>query len=184
MHEGEDALGWSPLRGEYDAEREALAAVARLRDGLDALTEGSGANELTRPNAVALLNVIVESVGPALRRVEGELDDALILTDHPTVVLLMTLIDALRDLDNGKTVTALRAADGANASFTGAAASQRDGLLELVDVLWHARPLVRRRTIECEVAARLRKNGATWKNRKFTAGLLKDLRNRKDRKIR
>ena len=83
--------------------------MAELRSRLDELIAGSIAKRLTRLNAIALLTAFSECLGPTLAE-ERDLSepDVVLCLQHAAIGLLDQLIDALKDLDNGKVDDALK----------------------------------------------------------------------------
>lgn len=84
-----------------------------LLDKLRALTSDPDGTEFTRPNLIALLDVLTghldEPMATRLRELE---DGTLLLARHPVVELLSGLTAALRDLDRGLTDPVLKRIGG------------------------------------------------------------------------
>ena len=116
------------LRESRDAD-----AMAALRSRLDELMAGSIAKPLTRPNAIALLTALAECLEPALAEERNiSASDLTLHLEHAAIGLLNQLIDALKDLDNGKVDDALkRSTHQANAGLTIRQRKEDQLLLEL-----------------------------------------------------
>jgi hypothetical protein len=73
-----------------------------LLDTLRALPNKPDGAQFTRPNLIALLDVLTTHLGAAIETEVGELEDGIqIITEHPVVDQLSGLVQALRDLDIG-----------------------------------------------------------------------------------
>lgn len=80
-----------------------------LLDNLRQLISAPGNAEFTRPNLIALLEVLVTHLGDALVTTAGELEDrTLVQVEHPVATQLSGLASALRDLDAGLTDPVLK----------------------------------------------------------------------------
>lgn len=80
-----------------------------LLDNLRQLTSAPGHADFTRPNLIALLEVLTTHLGEALTSKLGELEDGThVEAQHAVADLLSGLCSALRDLDNGLTDPVLR----------------------------------------------------------------------------
>lgn len=91
--------------------REPLGATAMtaLRSRLDELVAGSIAKPLTRPNAIALLTAVSECLDPVFAKERNVLAFGVaVYHQHGAIGLLNQLIDAMKDLDNGKVDDALK----------------------------------------------------------------------------
>jgi hypothetical protein len=155
-----------------------LDAIALLRGELDSAF-GAG-RALTRDTALQLLQIFSDTLGPSLRIAEGETDSGdVVVTDHPGILLLDELRDAIDDLKNAKSHPALEPASyGANASKSSKLAKSDRALLELVEVTKWDKQFKTRKEAEVEVAARLKKKGTKRKGDEITPTLLKSIRDR------
>ncbi len=84
-----------------------------LLDKLRALTSDPDRTEFTRPNLIALLDVLTGHLDEALAIPLGELEDGtLVEAQHPVAAHLSGLTAALRDLDQGLTDPVLKRIGG------------------------------------------------------------------------
>lgn len=160
--------------------------IDELQERLAALASIDGATHLTRDRAIRLLKAFVETLGPRLHIPLGELDTGeVIVTVHAGINLLNELIDAISDLDNGKTHAALKVASyGANRSLERWQAHDDQALVEAVLVVQRHRGLKSRREAELIVAKALQTRGKTRKGKAITPKLLKSLRDRQTMRSR
>jgi hypothetical protein len=152
-------------------------AMRELRANLDQMMEQPDARALKRENVLALLKAISEGLTPATDRPIGPVATGEMLArTHPAVELLDELIDALSDLDRGKTDQSLRAcSDGPNASLTTRERKWDDALLEAVPNVQHARLLKTRIAAENVLASILNKAGKRRRGKVYSARMLKRL---------
>lgn len=158
-----------------------IIAMAELRKKLDALMSDRKKQELTRPNAIALLETIRDGIGPSLEKpidITGEGD--VIYVDHPGVALLEDIVDSLLDLDDGKTNQALkRSSMGANASLPRKQRKQDRVWREAVLVIQRHFNTPTRKRAEDLLARKLTSAGVTRSGEEITASMLKSLRDHK-----
>lgn len=149
-----------------------------LRADLDCMMERVSARVLTRDRAVALLQAMSDGLKPSTDIFVGRIDEGTVLVkNHPAVELLDELIDALADLDNGKTHAALKRASYApNASLTTMERKWDDAVLEAVLVVQRARGFKTRAQAEEFLAGKLKAAGKKRRNKPYSAKMLKTLR--------
>jgi hypothetical protein len=149
-----------------------------LRARLDTMMEREGPHVLTRDTALALLRAIADGLKPSTDLVVGSVgEDALLVQNHPALNLLDELIDALVDLENGKTHCAFKpAAHGANASLTIGERKWDDAVLDAVIVVQRAKGFRTRVQAEQFLASNLNKAGKTRRGKRYSAKMLKRLR--------
>lgn len=91
----------------------AVSDYDALLDNLRQLTSAPGKADFTRPNLIALLEVLTTHLGEALTSKFGELEDGThVEAQHAVADLLSGLSSALRDLDSGLTDPVLRRVAG------------------------------------------------------------------------
>ena len=107
-----------------------------LLDKLRALTSDPDGTEFTRPNLIALLDVLTGHLDEAMATRLGELEDGtLVLAPHPVVEQLSGLTAALRDLDQGLTDPVLKRIGGKkNAARPSRLVRDDDALLEALEI--------------------------------------------------
>jgi hypothetical protein len=169
--------GAGPL---FDGNPDNSQLTAELHARLSELTSDGGARPLTRRNAINLLRVISECLGPPLSETIGLLETGeQIVTDHRAVNLLNELIDALRDLDSGKTHPTFKPArHGANRSLSTQQLKLDNVWLDTVLIVQRSKGLAHRKDAEKLVARTLTMKGKTRNGQPITAQLLKSLRDR------
>jgi hypothetical protein len=182
------------LAGPSAADMERALEIARdahdtkvmreLRARLDGLMERPDARALNRENVLAVLRTISEGVGPAIDRPIRRLSTGeMLVRSHPAIELLDELIDALSDLDKGKTDPSLRAcSDGPNASLTTTERKWDDELLNAVLIVQRARGLKTRVEAETFLAGRLKEAGKRRRGKDYTPRMLKRLRDDRDKR--
>jgi hypothetical protein len=107
----------------------------------------------------------------------------MLVRSHPAIELLDELIDALSDLDRGKTDPSLRAcSDGPNASLTTSERKWDDELLNAVLIVQRARGLKTRAEAENFLAGRLKEAGKRRRGKDYTPRMLKRLRDDRDKR--
>jgi hypothetical protein len=157
--------------------------MRELRARLDDMMGRQGAQALTRVNAICLLRAISDGLKPSTDKTVGHVDDGIIVTDHPALALLDDLIDALTDLDNGKTHDVFKVLPYApNASLTTKERKSDDVILKTVLVVKRAKGYKTRKEAEKFLADRLNKAGKKRRGQRYTVKMLKRLRD--DRKKR
>lgn len=107
-----------------------------LLDNLRELTGDPDNAEFTRPNLIALLEVLTAHLGEALVTTVGELEGGtLVQAEHPVATQLSGLASALRDLDSGLTDPVLKSATSKKTARRPWSLRQEDEiLLEAVEV--------------------------------------------------
>jgi hypothetical protein len=149
-----------------------------LRADLDALMDRPNARALSRENVLALLRTISESLDLTTQKLLGATTEGeVVMTSHPAVALLDGFVDALSDLDRGKTDPSLRAcSDGPNASLTTSERKWDDALLEAVLIVQRARGLKTRAEAENLLAGSLNRAEKKQRGKVYTPRMLKRLR--------
>jgi hypothetical protein len=152
--------------------------MANLRAELDELMKRPGAHILTRGNALALLAALSENVTSATNAPIGMVGtDQMLVRPHHAMALLDELIDALHDLDSGKTHSALKPASyAANASLTTRERKWDDELLNAVTIVQSAKRFKTRKEAEEFLAENLNAAGKTRRGKPYTRKTLKRLR--------
>jgi hypothetical protein len=155
-----------------------------LRVSLDQIMSRKGAAILDRRNALALLRAVSDGLKPATVVVVGRTSAGQsLVVDHPAVANLDELIDAIADLDQGKTHLALKPASrAANASLSTKQRKRDNALLEAVLVIRQANGFRTRSEAEHELAKNLREAGYQRNGKPITAVLLKRLRDNAKRR--
>jgi hypothetical protein len=135
--------------------------MANLRIELDELTKRPGAHILTHDNVLALLRTLKKALSPAFHQAVGEAGpDQTLVIDHPSMALLEELIDAVSDLENGKTHSALKPESyAANASLTTRERKWDDELLDAVIVVQRSKGFKTRKEAEKFLVERLNQAG-------------------------
>jgi hypothetical protein len=152
--------------------------VAELHACLDEIMNQPDATKLTRKNGLALLRIISEGLKPSTDKPVGVLDTGqVVVVAHPALALLDDLIDALADLDRGKTHAALKVASEAeNAALTTKQRKWDEAMLDAVDIVKRAKGFKTRVEAERFLARNMRKNGVMRRGKAITARTLKRLR--------
>ena len=150
--------------------------VARLR----AFSDGAADDkwklaEFSRANVIQVLSIIRETLLPELKIMKPVKGDMVIDMGHPATDILLELIDALRDLDDGKQHAVLKAAKAQNASNPRWQVRQDKALAEAVQIT------ARKDTLSIEKAERKvaeTLNRKKWRRRgkKVTPGTLRKRR--------
>jgi hypothetical protein len=171
-------LGLEAARAEINAQAmgEDAHFITLLRKELNSLSpETKGPMELTRENAIGLLKIISEALdAPMLQQ-----SNSGVFVEHGAIDLLRKLIDAIEDLNDGKTHHALKpAAAGANASLSRAERKYEQLLLDSVLIVQEANKFksegeARRFVVNC-----LRKKGRTWRGKPITRKTLEQRKHR------
>ena len=158
--------------------------MSELRVQLEALASKPDMLSLNRENAVRLLNIILKWLGPAMKINIGMVAENIpFVIDHDSINLLIDFVDALKDLDNGKTHEAFKPNPcGSTASLTTAERKRDDALVELVRIIESAEGLNSRSEAEAILEKRLDKAGALRRNKPITAKILKSLSDRNKRR--
>ena len=131
-----------------------------------------------------LRGAISEGVGPAIDRPISRLATGeMLVRSHPAIELLDEFVDALSDLDRGKTDPSLRAcSDGPNASLTTSERKWDDELLNAVLIVQRARGLKTRAEAENFLADNLKAAGKRRRGKDYTPRMLKRLRDDRDKR--
>ena len=157
-------------------EKRDAEAMASLHIGLEQFVPHSK-SVLTRHNAIALLEVIKESLIPALYKPVAVSAQQPLAVHHPAMVMLMELLDALSDLDRGKANKIFRAAsDQTHAALPLGRIKLNQALIETVDQIQRGHKLKTRRQAERILAGNLRSIGFDVDGTPVTAGMLKSVR--------
>jgi hypothetical protein len=105
-------------------------------DELNALATRPDGADFTRPNLIALLNILTSHLGTALETKAKELDEGVYFAEeHPVAAQLSGLASSLRDLDCGLTDPVLKAAKSdTNASLGWRQRQEDEDLFEAVEI--------------------------------------------------
>ena len=171
---------------EIDRKKVDTFTLAALRARLNDEVKDPRRTELTRPNMIGLLDAIVEVLRPLTEQHIGRLKTGQsVVTDHPAIALLVEIIDVHRDLDRGKTHTALKPArDQTNAALSIKQLKQDQVLVEgtVIAQLHFGLPTL------AEAArfhaSKLRKSGVKRKGKDITPQILKSLRDHPKKPLR
>ena len=114
-----------------------------LRSRLDEIMSRPGAAILDRPNVLALLKAISDGLKPTTDIVVGTTSaEQWLVVAHPAIAQLDEFIDAIADLNQGKTHPALKRTSFApNASLSSRQRKQDNALLDAVLVVQRAKGL-------------------------------------------
>jgi hypothetical protein len=129
-----------------------------LLDKLRALTSDPDGTEFTRPNLIALLDVLTGHLDEALATRLGEFEDGtLLLARHPVVEQLSGLTAALRDLDQGLTDPVLKRIGGKkNAARPWQLKWKDDILFDAMEIFQRKHKLPDRKAAATRLAVRLK----------------------------
>ena len=141
-----------------------------LLDSLRELTADPARADFTRPNLIALLDILTIHLGEALAAKVGELEDGThVETQHAVADLLFGLSSALRDLDNGLTdPVLLRSAGKKNSARRWRLRQDDEVLFEALEIFQRIKRLPNRKAAARRLAVTLqssdhRRNGKTLK---------------------
>lgn len=156
-------------------------AIREMYRRLDEFASSGAKPSLTRPNAIALLEIIYGCLQPVMQDEQYYPDsDLTIVSDHHAIVMLEELINAFKDLDNAKPHEVFAPnAHGANASHSTAVKRQIDVLLETVEVVRLAKGLKTRKDAQIFVSNAL-KGKKTFRGEPVTQELLQSLLDRRN----
>jgi hypothetical protein len=155
--------------------RSRCSAVSEFRKELDELTFAD-VWTLNRNELIIMLSIISQFLDKILRKTEYT-ERLEIHLQHEAVGQLNNLIEALKDLENGKTHDALRPAATKKGAALTAAQKRQDALLvNMVTIVQQWKGFPSRREAEEYVAERLRKGGKKRRGQEITAKMLKSLR--------
>ena len=128
-----------------------------LLDKLRALTSDPDRTEFTRPNLIALLDVLTGHLDEAMATRLGELEDGtLVLARHPVVEQLSGLTAALRDLDQGLTDPVLKRIGGKkNAARPWQLKREDDILFDAIEIFQRKHKLPNRKAAAKRLAIKL-----------------------------
>jgi hypothetical protein len=109
-------------------------ATDEIRAGINEIAAGRDEVPLTRESLLATARVISEALKPVTHTVIDRLDSGeFVVVNHPVIEMIDEAIDALADLDRGKTHVALRCASHqANAALTTKQRKRDQTLLDTV----------------------------------------------------
>ncbi len=141
-----------------------------LLDKLRALTSDPDRTEFTRPNLIALLDVLTGHLDEALAIPLAELEDGtLVLERHPVVEQLSGLTAALRDLDLGLTDPVLKRIGGKkNAVRPWRLTRADDALFEGMEIFQRMHKLPDRKAAAMRLARKLNFNGYRRRGKEVT----------------
>jgi hypothetical protein len=112
-------------------------AIDEIRAGINEIAVGRDEVPLTRENLLAAARVISEALKPVTDTVIGRLDSGeFVVVNHPVIEMIDEAIDALADLDRGKTHRVLEAASHqANRALTTEQRKRDETLLTTVAIV-------------------------------------------------
>ena len=145
-----------------------------LLDKLRALTSDPDGTEFTRPNLIALLDVLTGHLDEAMATRLGELEDGtLVLARHPVVEQLSGLTAALRDLDQGLTDPVLKRIGGKkNAARPSRLVRDDDALLEALEIFEKMEKLPHLKAAAKRLAVKLQRTEYRRKGKGMTGNSL------------
>jgi hypothetical protein len=130
-------------------------------DALRAFTSDTNRLEFTRPNLIALLDLLTDHLGGQLAIEQGVLEDGThVEVEHPVVAQLTGLALALRDLDKGLTDPVLKRVGGKkNAARPWRLMKDDDVLFDTLEIFQQVRNLPNRKAAAKAMALKLRTSG-------------------------
>ena len=145
-----------------------------LLDKLRALTSDPDGTEFTRPNLIALLDVLTGHLDEALATRLGEFEDGtLLLARHPVVEQLSGLTAALRDLDQGLTDPVLKRIGGKkNAARPWQLKRKDDILFDAMEIFQRIHKLPNRKAAATRLAVKLKSKRYRRKGKELDGGSL------------
>jgi hypothetical protein len=145
-----------------------------LLDKLRALTSDPDGTEFTRPNLIALLDVLTGHLDEAMATRLGELEDGtLVLARHPVVEQLSGLTAALRDLDQGLTDPVLKRIGGKkNAARPWQLKRKDDILLDAMEIFQRTHKFPSRKAAAMRLAVKLKSKRYRRKGKELDGGSL------------
>jgi hypothetical protein len=145
-----------------------------LLDKLRALTSDPDGTEFTRPNLIALLDVLTGHLDEALATRLGEFEDGtLLLARHPVVEQLSGLTAALRDLDQGLTDPVLKRIGGKkNAARPWQLKRKDDILFDAIEIFQRIHKLPNRKAAATRLAVKLKSKRYRRKGKELDGGSL------------
>lgn len=151
-----------------------------LLDSLRDLTADPARADFTRPNLIALLDILTIHLGEALAAKVGELEDGThVETQHAVADLLSGLSSALRDLDNGLTDPVLRRIAGKKNSARPWRLRQEDDVLfEALEILQRIKRLPDKKAAARRLAVTLQSSDYRRKGKKLRGSNLYALYNK------
>lgn len=149
-------------------------------DSLRELTADPANAGFTRPNLIALLEVLTSHLDEALASKLGELEDGThVETQHAVADLLSGLSSALRDLDNGLTDPVLqRIAGKKNAARPWRLRQEDDLLFEALEIFQRIKRLPDRKAAARRLAVTLQSSDYRRKEKKLRGSNLYALYNK------
>lgn len=117
--------------------------------------------DFSRPNLIALLDLLATGLGEQLATKQGELEDGThVFAEHSVVAQLSGLASALRDLDKGLTDPVLKRVGGKkNAARPWRLIKEDDVLFEALEIFQSMRKLQDRKAAAIALALKLRASG-------------------------
>lgn len=151
-----------------------------LLDSLRELTADPARADFTRPNLIALLDILTIHLGEALAAKVGELEDGThVETQHAVADLLSGLSSALRDLDNGLTDPVLRRIAGKKNSARRWRLRQEDDVLfEALEIFQRVKKLPNRKAAAYRLAVTLQATDYRRSGKTLTGSNLYSLYNK------
>ena len=151
-----------------------------LLNSLRQLTRAPGNAEFTRPNLIALLEVLTTHLGEALASKLGELEDGThVLAQHAVADLLSGLSSELRDLDKGLTDPVLRRLAGKKNSARPWRLRQEDDVLfEALEIFQRIKRLPDRKAAARRLAVTLQSSNYRRRGKKLSGLNLYSLYNK------
>ena len=132
-----------------------------LLDNLRALTSDPDNAEFTRPNLIAVLEIVTAHLDDALALNVGKLEGGMhVEAEHPVATLLSGLVSALRDLNNGLTDPVLTPTSGKKNSARRWRLRQEDAaLFEALEIFQRIKGLPNRKAAARRLAVKLQPSG-------------------------
>lgn len=151
-----------------------------LLDSLRELTANPANADFTRPNLIALLDILTKHLGEALASKLGELEDGThVEAQHAVAGLLSGLSLALRDLDNGLTDPVLRRIAGKKNSARPWRLRQEDDVLfEALEIFMRIKRLPDRKAAARRLAVTLQSSNYRRKGKQLSGSNLYSLYNK------
>ncbi len=151
-----------------------------LLDSLRELTADPENAEFTRPNLIALLDVLNSNLCEALATKVGELEGGThVQVEHAVTALLSGLISALRELDAGLTDPVLKRVNGRKNSARRWRLRQEDDVLfEALEIFQRIKGLSNRKAAAWRLAVTLKSSGYSRMGKQLSGASLYALYNK------
>ena len=153
-------------------------AMNEVRAGLDKFAAGRDVVPLTRENLVTAIRVMSEAIKSVNQRViDTTSTGQFVVVNHPVIEMIDQGIDALADLDRGKTHSALKAASHQpNRALTTAQRKRDETLLATVVIVRNKYGFRTFRQAATFLAGRMRQRGHMRNGNRYTAMTFVQLR--------